>query len=382
MTLDTTDDIQQFRRLVESFAEDRLAPLRSTTDRYPFDPAAPAMISAVHDEMTELGLLGVTLPEDHGGVGLDLITLCMTLRALAAVDASHAAFVLTNVLAQDILLEAGDTGLLTTVFTSNTASKDTRLSTPSFSDPRRTSRLPQASATDESGPCVVNGTVDDLVLGAFARWAVVPVHIAPAAEFTYVLIDLESAGVKFSEPVISLGLHACPSTDVELTEVPARIIGRAGKGAELFAAVAPRCAAATAAIAAGIMHGALTDASAYTRERTQGGRLLVGWSEVRSLLAEMEMRSRCADLSVEQVGRRMVDGVPESQQDARAVAALVHEMSAVVVDHGVQLFGGGGYTKDYGQEKRYRDARQVQTLLGAPAVKKNDLVPPPPMAHE
>jgi len=125
-----------------------------------------------------------------------------------------------------------------------------------------------------------------------------------------------------------------------------------------------------------------TDASAYARERTQSGRFLIGWSEVRSLLAEMEMRSRCADLSVEQVGRRIVDGVPESQQDALAGRRPRPRAVSSRVDHGVQLFGGAGYTKDYPQEKRYRDARQVQTLLGAPAVKKNDLVPPPPMAHE
>jgi alkylation response protein AidB-like acyl-CoA dehydrogenase len=81
------------------------------------------------------------------------------------------------------------------------------------------------------------------------------------------------------------------------------------------------------------------------------------------------MRSTTADLCLAQCCRAP-DTRAGASDGGSATALLVHEMAAEVVTDGVQVLGGNGYMKDYGQEKRYRDARQVQSFLGAHGPKK------------
>lgn len=370
---DLDDDLEQFRQVANEFARDRLTPPASTIDRFPFDSSTKQTITALQEEMVALGLTAITLPEDLGGTGLPRSVLGEVLREFSQVDASQAAFTLTNALAQDLLVEGATDDLLAEVFDVRTTPP--LLATTAYTDPTRSGSLPHLTAGADT--FVLTGAIDDVVLGGFASWAVVPAHHEESGAVSYCLVDLRDPGVSVSEPVVSLGFHACPSVDVIFSGVPARLVGQPGGGAGLFRTVSAPHAVSTAAISAGLMRGSLDTATAYTRERKQGGRLLIGWSEVRALLAEMEMRTRTADLCLDALHRRVRAQRPGWEQDARAASVMVHEMAAVVVDHGVQLLGGNGYTKDYTQEKRYRDARQAQTLLGAPAVKKNDLVPAP-----
>jgi len=131
---------------------------------------------------------------------------------------------------------------------------------------------------------------------------------------------------------------------------------------------------ATAAISAGIMKGSLDEALNYTREREQGGRSIINWSEVKMILGNMAIRSKAADMCVAETCQGIEAKIHDWGIYSISTALIVHEMACEVVTDGVQILGGYGYMKDFGQEKRYRDARQVQALLGSAPIKKLALI--------
>ena len=131
---------------------------------------------------------------------------------------------------------------------------------------------------------------------------------------------------------------------------------------------------AAAAMNAGIMKGSLDEALAYSKERFQGGREIINWSEVSMLLAGMAIKSDVAEMCVAQACQALEQKENNNGSAGISVALHIHELACEAVTDGVQVLGGNGYMKDYGQEKRYRDARQVQALLGAPPMKKITLV--------
>jgi len=122
------------------------------------------------------------------------------------------------------------------------------------------------------------------------------------------------------------------------------------------------------------MKGSLKEAMDYAKEREQGGWTIVNWSEVRMILANMTVKSKAVDMCVAGTCQGIEAGIPDWGVYSMAAAIHVHEMACEVVTDGIQVLGGNGYMKDYGQEKRYRDARQVQALLGLVPLRKLSLI--------
>jgi alkylation response protein AidB-like acyl-CoA dehydrogenase len=124
----------------------------------------------------------------------------------------------------------------------------------------------------------------------------------------------------------------------------------------------------------GIMTGSFLEALQYTKDRYQGGRQIIDWSEVRMLLANMAVEVQVGQSCVSWACHELDAKAPGWDKTARAAAIHVAEMACRATVDGVQLLGGNGFMKDYGQEKRMRDSKQVQCLLGMAPVRKMDLI--------
>ncbi len=109
---------------------------------------------------------------------------------------------------------------------------------------------------------------------------------------------------------------------------------------------------------------------AYSKDRFQGGREIINWSEVSMLLAGMTIKADVAAMCVAQACLASEQGGDDRGSACISAALHIHELACEAVTDGVQVLGGNGYMKDYGQEKRYRDARMVQALLGSVPMKK------------
>ena len=364
---DSDADLKPFRDVIDDFADKYLAPIVKDTDRYPFGDTAADTIVDRFERLYQLGLLGITLPAKLGGIDQGITALCMALSRIAEVDASYSGFILTSALSQELLLRAAEDERLAGLYSNAATGRDCAVAFCSFTNPAQLTVLPGATRLDTG--FALSGVMEYLVLGGFSRWAIIPATLDDQPGYSLFLIDLDQAGIQRSDPIVSLGLHALPAVDVTLTAAHGTLVGTAGQGGEYFQDAAAALHVATAAISAGIMRASFKEAHEYARQRRQGGRTIINWSEVKMMLANMLMRSTTADLCLAQCCRAP-DTRAGASDGGSATALLVHEMAAEVVTDGVQVLGGNGYMKDYGQEKRYRDARQVQSFLGAHGPKK------------
>ena len=170
--------------------------------------------------------------------------------------------------------------------------------------------------------------------------------------------------------MLSHGLRCCPAVDAEFNMTEAVPVGRSGDGDTLFRKAAAKLSGAAAAISCGIMKGAFDEALSYAGQREQGGRKIVEWSEMQMMLADMAVHIKIADMIVSEACRA-VDG-KEKGWEQKALAAAIHIQQAAVqvTTDGVQALGGVGYMQDFGQEKRFRDAKHIQACFGLTPMKK------------
>jgi len=242
------------------------------------------------------------------------------------------------------------------------------LACPLFNNPAEIRHV--AEVLEEGGRSFLSGKLEYLVLGGLADLAVVPGAKQGQASYSYYLVDLDQSSVAVGEPVLSLGLHCCPAVDTEFQKAEAVPVGGAGQGAALFSQAAARLHPAAAAISLGIMKGAFDEARAYADQREQGGRKIREWSEMQMMLADMAINIKIADMVVAEA-IRAVEG-QEKGWEQKALAAAIHVQQAAVqvTTDGVQALGGVGYMQDFGQEKRFRDAKHIQACFGLTPMKK------------
>ena len=357
------DEMKSFEDLALNFALKELAHRREVSDRYPFGAFDNTVLAKAH----ELGFLGITLPEDLGGIGQGISTLCVVLESICRTDASLGAIIFTNALAQEIMLRSGSGELLR-----EPSSRGALLAFSAYSDPLEHKDLPLA-ARGKKG-YTLSGPANYVVLAPIAAHALIPARISGQEGYSFFLVNLSHPKVKKSEPVFSLGAHACPVADITLDAAEAVLVGREGKGAEGFKEAAGMMYAAAAAISLGIMRGSFDYALAYSNEREQGGCPIVNWSMIKTILADMAIQTKIGDMAVSCACSAIEKKIAGWDLLAKTAALYVQDAACQVTTEGIQVLGGYGYMKDYGQEKRFRDAQQNKTLLGLAPLRKVELL--------
>jgi alkylation response protein AidB-like acyl-CoA dehydrogenase len=361
------DGMKSFHDLAVSFAVKELDKRREESDRYPFVAFETAVLGKAH----ELGFLGITLPEDLGGIGQGVGTLCVILEGISRTDASLGALVFTNALAQEIILRAGSAQLLGPIM-SSASPGGVLIAFSAYSDPAEHKILPVA--VKGKGGYAISGSANYVVLAPIAGHALIPARIAGQEGYSLFLVDLSDAKVKKSDPVFSLGVHACPVADITLSGAEAQLVGREGQGAAAYEEASNVMCAAAAAISLGIMRGSFDYALAYSNEREQGGWPIFNWSEIKIILSNMAVQMKVADLALSQACSAIENKSTGWELWAKAAALNAQDAACSVTTDGIQVLGGYGYMKDYGQEKRFRDAGQAKTLLGMTPLRKISLV--------
>jgi len=197
-------------------------------------------------------------------------------------------------------------------------------------------------------------------MGHKATHAIIPATTIDKQGFSWFLIELVGADLSISDPILGLGLNMCPAVDLVLDGVKATLIGSLGGGKLLNGKLIDNMIIGGAAISLGVMKGAFNEALNYSYQRSQGGRLIGQWSEVKNILANMLVSVRTAEMSLDRACVAKDRGELDWQTSVRSVAAYIQGTACEVTTNGIQVLGGYGYMKDYGQEKRFRDATHMQ----------------------
>jgi alkylation response protein AidB-like acyl-CoA dehydrogenase len=360
------EERQAFADLARDIATKKLVEQREEHDTYPFGD----LFEDVIRDAGIVGFYGVNLPAEFGGVGMGTGMIAAILEKLSEADASLAAIVFTNAAALEIIHAASESADVAPLYQDMQGLGTVPVAFHAYTGPDEL----DIPVVNKAGASIIFGKIDLLPIGSIAKYAVVPAKEEAGGGFSYYLVDLGGPGVQKSEPVVSLGFHACPAVDIVMEKAPARLIGIRGGGKKYFRSMRDRMSVCAAAISLGIMRGSLNDALQYTADRYQGGRQIIDWGQVRMMLANMAVETKIGESCLKAACRDMECGCAGWEKTAMAAAIHVGEMATRTATDGVQLFGGNGYMRDYPQEKRMRDARQAQCLLGMAPLRKMDYI--------
>ncbi len=364
MFTDASKELTMLDKAAAEFARKELTADRQESDKYPFGPFFSSALSKAY----EIDFFHTILPETLGGMDQGMQALCAVVENICQVDGSLGGIIFTNAFTQKILLHADDHTLLQSAVSEATQAKEFLIACPVFNNP--TDVEPDVKAFKEGEKYILDGTCEYLVLGGIAAHAVIPAKISDQADYSFFLLDLSGDQLKKSGPILSLGLHACPAVDLSLNGARGLLIGEEGQGNTYFTDAADSMSVAAAAISMGIMKGAYKEALEYSRKRFQGGKEIINWSEIQMILANMAIKIKIAEMTIAQASWAVDQTAPGWRKCSQTAALHVAEMACEVTTDGIQVLGGVGYMEDYGQAKRYRDAKQVQSLLGITPMKK------------
>jgi alkylation response protein AidB-like acyl-CoA dehydrogenase len=340
--------------LAADFVKGEIVETVKEDDHYPDVPFREPLYAKAE----EVGFLSFLLPEEAGGAGETTGALAEVLYEISKTDASVAAVILCQAFAHRLLagvskeVLAGEAGLIATTL---------------YDDPME---LPAGvNASSMNGSYRLKGTLDYVVLAPVARSYIVPALLNGETALFLVRRD---TGLKVDEPLLTLGLRACPVADLELDDAEGVLLVIGDDARKIYLKTVGEMRGAVAAICAGIIAGCFEEVSAYAPERYQGYRQIIDHLQVRAELGRIAVNM----LVARELFRSISCADPSEAEDSVAAAAQVvsGEVAVEASILGVQLLGGNGYMEDYGQEKRMRDAKQVQGIFGRKDLILQDII--------
>ncbi len=360
------ETIQALVATVERFVTDRLRPLEaqvSETDQIPPD---------VVQDMREMGLFGLTIPEEYGGLGL---TMEEEVRVLFALGRTSPAF--RSVIGTTVGI--GSQGIVFDGTPEQKAQWLPKLATgeiiASFGLTEPGSGSDAASlrttAIRDGDHYVVNGSKRYITnapqAGVFTLMARTNPADKGAGGVSAFILDAKTPGISLGKPDKKMGQQGAHTCDVifDNVRVPAAnlIGGREGQGFKMAMRVLDKGRIHIAAVCVGVARRMLADALAYAAERQQFGQAIGDFQLVQAMLADSETELYAAECMVMDAARRRDDGRPVSTE-AACCKLFASEMCGRVADRAVQIFGGAGYMAEYGIERFYRDVRIFRLYEG------------------
>lgn len=325
--------------------------------------------------LASLDLLGITLPERHGGGGRPLLDALVVIEEVAKVCQLAAFPVFEASTGPARVVDLFGTEEQQALFLPPIARGDVTLAV-AISEPDAGS-----AATDMTTSIATDG--DQVVVRGMKRWSSGAGHAeqylvygrvdgAPGSKgIGAVIIDRDAAGVSFGAQERMMGFHGVASADVFLDDVrvPAvNLIVKEGGFGRLFTAFSiERLGNTTMSLA--ICQAALDRATAYVEERVQFGRPIVEFQLVQAALADMVMQTEAARLLLYRAAHNAGTGPPNTLE-ASLAKCFANEAAKRVSDAAVQLLGGYGYTEEYDVERLHRDAHGWAIAGGTPNMQR------------
>ena len=344
---------------VKKFMKKNVAPVIESVDHYPAAGVPDGFFDSLLSHLGSLGLLEVPYLSKPEASDEQVGILTAVTETAAEIYASVPMLILANAFARYLLLEKGTEEQKKRWLEQNSAgSRIPLLGFPLYMEPDGNG-LSLEGSREQDGSITLKGSCELVVNAPLADGLMLPLHLDNGLGLVVLPSDIEA--LELSSPVLTLGLRGCPVADAkgDGIRVPEAMILDLENSTALVEALS-LFAGPVAALCSGICRGSLREAAAYTTERRQGGHRLEEYSQMRMMIASMAMRSHVAHSAAEQITRSGGIDTP----GALASFLQAREAATLATQDGVQLLGGYGYMEDYGQERRMRDARQAQALLG------------------
>lgn len=365
-----TEEQRLVHRTIREFAREELRPHAAAWDREGRFPVE------LVPRLAGLGLMGMTVPADYGGSGLDAVTMATAIEALAWGDGGVALSVAAHNSLCTGHIAAFGTDAQCRKFLPRLTSGEA-LGSWCLTEPGAGSDAAaiKTRAERRGDRWVLNGTKVFVTNGSLAGAFVVMAVTAPGAGrkgISAFVAERGTAGLEIGRKEDKLGVRSSDTSEVHLAdcEVPdEHLLGEPGDGYSQVTRVLERGRIGIAAMAVGIGRAALDASLAYSRERTAYGRPIADLQAIQFMLADMATELDAAWLLTEHAAEMADRGEPFRRQASMA-KLYASEAAARAAARAVQIHGGYGFTKDYPVERFYRDAKLCEIGEGTSEVQR------------
>ena len=363
-------DQELLRDAVRAFASEQLAPNAAQWDR---DSVFP---KDALKAMAEMGLFGITVPEQWEGAGMDYVSVAMALEEIAAGDGACSTIISVNNSVVCGPLLAFGTEAQKEKFLKPVAS-GRQLGAFCLTEPHVGSDAGaiKTSARLEGNEWVLNGVKQFITSGKNADIAIIfAVTNAAAGKkgISGFIVPTSNPGYKVTRLETKLGQRASDTAQIllENCRIPAEnLLGNEGEGYRIALANLEGGRIGIAAQCLGMARAAFEAAVSYAKQRESFGKLLIEHQAVNFRLADMATRLEAARQLVLHAAVLKDAGKP-CLKEASMAKLFASEMVESVCTDAIQIHGGYGYVNDFPVERIYRDARVCQIYEGASDIQR------------
>lgn len=374
MSFDSLLTAQQkdIAQLAKDFAEKTVEPVAHLieTDK--------TQLKKTWQQLAQLGLAGLTFPEEFGGAGCDTLSYLLAVKEIAKVSASLAVTLSVHTTVGILpLYKFGSKQAQAQYLTQLVSGEKIAAFALTEADAGSDAASGQSKARYTDGNYALNGSKIFTTNAHIADYIVLTARTESEATnnskaFSAFIIEKDSQGLSVLKGDEKLGIQGSDWGSLNFDDVvipEQNLLGERGQGFKLFMHCLDEGRISIAAIGLGIAEASLEAAQKYATERTQFGKPLADFQATQFKLANMATEIAAAEHLIMQAALLKQAGVPFTQEAAQA-KLYASEMAVRATNDALQIFGGYGYTKDFPIERYWRDARCLPIVEGTSEVQR------------
>lgn len=367
-----TDDVKdQLISTVRRFVREKCIPLEAQVGEEDSIP------SSVIETMKELGLFGLSVPDQFGGLGLDMSTEVQVGFELGRTSPAFRSYVGTNIGIGSQALVLFGTEEQKEKWLPGIASGDL-IASFALTEPNVGSDAASVATSAKldgdhyslngSKRYITNANMADL----FTVMARTDETKSGAAGVSAFVVEKDSEGVDIGKPEKKMGQQGAQICDVYFNDVKVPVshrIGREGEGFKVAMSVLDKGRLHISSVCTGMAERLISEMVAYATERKQFGKPIAEHQLIQAMLADSQAEAYAARSMITDAAKRR-DAGEKVTMLASCCKMYASEMVGRVADRAVQVFGGAGYVADHGIERFYRDARLFRLYEGTTQIQQ------------
>jgi alkylation response protein AidB-like acyl-CoA dehydrogenase len=369
-----TEEHESIRQAARNFAQKEIAPIAAEFDESGEFPSKTIM------KMGEMGFMGIEVPEEYGGAGMDTLAYVLALEEICKVDAAHGTIMsVNNSLFCNGILKFGTEAQKRKYLTAVASGKS--IGAYSLTEPMSGSDAGtmRSRAIREGDVYIINGRKSWVTSGPVAEYIVLFTMTDPEKKhrgITAFLIDASKPGFVRGKKEPKLGIRASATSEILFEDYRCALedrLGEEGDGFKIAMAVLDAGRIGIAAQALGIAEAAYEASVTYAQEREAFGSKIGEFQGISFKIADMKTRIEASRLLVYNAALAKERAKTTGERFTReaAIAKLFASETAMFVAHtAVQIHGGMGYSKELPVERYFRDAKITEIYEGTSEIQR------------
>lgn len=370
MDFQLTEEQAMLQQTAREFADREIAPKAAEFDKQARWP------TEIVKQMADLGFLGMMVPTEYGGSGLDAISYVLAMEEVSRGCASCGVIMsVNNSLFCDPVLKFGTEKQKQEIL--SVCASGEKLGCFGLTEPMSGSdaQTMQTVAEKKGDKWVMNGSKNFITNGPHADYIIVFAvtdKSGPKVKHTAFIVPMDAPGVTAAHHDEKMGIKAAHSCTMFFENVELgddAILGEVGSGFKVAMATLDGGRIGIAAQALGIAKAALDKSIVYAKERKAFGQPIAKFQAIQFKLSDMATELDAARLLTLRAAAMKDQGARHSLESA-AAKLYASEASTRITHSAIQIHGGYGYTTEYGIERHYRDARITEIYEGTSEIQR------------